>query len=184
LSYPAPGSELLAKDILAKLDEYGISATEDRQRGFDHGTFVPLMLMYPKADIPVVQVSLSQTLDPKTHIELGQALSFLTEQSVLILGSGMSFHNMQAFMNQQSEVQQKAQAFDSWLNGVVTEQSAEQAIEQLTQWFDAPEARFAHPREEHLLPLLVCYGVAGRAGKRNFAESLLGVPVSGFVWGD
>lgn len=185
--YPAPGNPALAQQLVAMLREQGIAARLDEARGYDHGTFVPLMLMYPAADIPVVQVSLVNSLDPVEQIALGKAMAPLREQGVLILGSGMSFHNMQAFFSGNPAVKGKSELFDSWLSETLTSSTLEntQRESRLLQWQAAPQARFSHPREEHLLPLLVCFGAAASRSPRaekNFSGLLFNTQISGFVW--
>lgn len=184
-SYPAPGFPELAHDVLQKLKDAGITASLNPDRGFDHGTFVPLMLMYPDAQIPVIQVSLLNSLDAKAHIALGLALQEVREQGVLILGSGMSFHNMRAFFSQDPSVLIKSQEFDSWL--VESLANPEETAERLSNWEVAPRARYSHPREEHLLPLMVCYGAAAASGappEIAFNQPLLGAEVSAVIWRD
>lgn len=184
-NYPAVGSASLTEQLATLLSAKGISWQMNSQRGFDHGVFVPLMLMYPEASIPVVQVSLLKSLDPAQHIALGQAISALREQQVLILGSGMSFHNMQAFFSGSPEVVRQSGEFDQWLNKSLTnpELSAEQRFARLSEWQHAPFGRYSHPREEHLLPLMVCLGAAqGRQATNNFQAELLNSRISGFIW--
>lgn len=185
--YSAPGDPALAEQLVAMLRGQDITARLDEKRGYDHGTFVPLMLMYPAADIPVVQLSLVSSLDPATQIALGHALAPLREQGVLILGSGMSFHNMQAFFSGNPAVRGKSELFDSWLSETLTSHdlSNAQRESRLEQWHLAPEARFSHPREEHLLPLLVCFGAAARGSpqaEKNFSGLLFNTFISGFIW--
>ena len=185
--YPAPGKLALADKIVELLREQGIVAQLDAKRGFDHGTFVPLMLMYPHADIPVVQLSLLHSLDPAAHIALGKAIAPLREQEVLIVGSGMSFHNMRAFFSGEPESKSKSKLFDNWLTETLTnpELSIHAQQTHLEQWQQAPEAHFSHPREEHLLPLHVCFGAASIASthaEKNFAGLLFNTYISGFIW--
>src|ERR1700722_16881447 len=94
IRYPAPGSPALAAKVKKLLSNIGLPVGEDPKRGFDHGTFVPLVLMYPAADVPVVMLSLKSTYDPEEHIRVGQALASLRDEGVLIMGSGMTYHNM------------------------------------------------------------------------------------------
>jgi len=188
IQYPAPGEPALAKQVLTLLQQQGIKGRLDGSRGFDHGTFVPLKLIYPKADIPVVQLSLVNTLDPQTHIDLGKSIASLAAQGVLIIGSGFSFHNMQAFMQKQDrDTFNKSQAFDQWLNKSVLGdgQPGQAAQDQIVSWAKAPHARYAHPREEHLLPLLVCMGAAQGANyqaKNIYNQTFMGIKSSGFIW--
>lgn len=186
LTYPAPGEPELAEQIANMLADKGIATRLDSERAFDHGTFVPLKLMYPEANIPVVQMSLVHSLDPKTHIAIGEALAPLRDQGVLIVGSGMSFHNMRAFFSSDLTVQSRSAEFDYWLTQTLTASvSSAEVKTALTHWQSAPEARFSHPREEHLLPLHVCFG-AGHNGsshaERNFNGILLNTLISGYIW--
>lgn len=185
--YPAPGNPELANQVVGLLERQGIHTRADVKRGYDHGTFVPLMLMYPAADIPVVQLSLVNSLKPETQIALGKAIAPLREQGVLIVGSGMSFHNMQAFFSGNPNVKGRSELFDVWLNDTLTNKELENTEREsrLAHWQTAPEARFCHPREEHLLPLHVCFGAAsvGSAhAERNFSGLLFNTYISGFVW--
>jgi aromatic ring-opening dioxygenase catalytic subunit (LigB family) len=143
------------------------------------------MLIYPEARIPVVQVSLLNSLDPAAHIELGRALMPLREKGVLILGSGMSFHNMRAFFSGDPAVTARSEAFDAWLEKVLVRGAVEETGQQLMAWSTAPEARFSHPREEHLLPLLVCYGAAAARAvpaEKVFSGLFLNTRISSFMW--
>ena len=187
LRYPAPGSPEIARQVVEMLNKQGLEAMMDPERGFDHGTFVPLMLMYPQADIPVVQLSLARDMDPASHIRMGEAVAELSQQGVLILGSGMSFHNMGGFMSSSRDAYDKSAIFDRWLNEAIVGDtlSGEARQQQMRDWASAPEARFCHPREEHLLPLHVCFGAAERLGlaaENVFDGEVLGVKVSAFIW--
>ncbi|WP_404409651.1 dioxygenase [Pseudidiomarina marina] len=166
ITYPAPGEPLLAEQVLGAITAAGIEAKGDAIRGFDHGLFVPLKLMYPDADIPCVQLSLMNHLDAEAHIKLGQALQTLDYDNLLILGSGFSFHNMRAFFApNHADADSQNAAFQAWLELVCSDQDMNEHQRQhmLANWQEAPHARFCHPREEHLLPLHVCYGAASRA---------------------
>ena len=185
IRYPAPGSPELARTIFNQLAIAGIDAQLDEHRGFDHGLFVPLKLMYPDADIPCVQLSLVDSLQPDVHINIGKALAELRKANVLIIGSGFSFHNLKAFFTPTTpETQAQNHAFERWLidtcaNPQLTEAEREQ---RLNHWHNAPAASYCHPRAEHLLPLHVCYGVAGTAAKQVFEFDILGKKVSSYVW--
>ena len=177
-SYPAPGSPELADKLFAALKSAGLSPQLDHERGFDHGMFIPLMLMYSDASIPVVQISLVDGLDAKGHIELGRALAPAIADDVLVLGSGMSFHNMNAFGDTPESKQ-----FDQWLESVCVADTDERDREaQLVDWESAPAARFSHPREEHLVPLHVCYGIAGTAATRSFTGQVINTTVAAYSW--
>jgi aromatic ring-opening dioxygenase catalytic subunit (LigB family) len=142
-----------------------------------------LLLMHPQADVPVLQLSLTEDLEPARHIDLGRALAGLRSEGVMILGSGLSFHNMQAFRSRGNGAE--SEAFHDWLVDSLANNalSAEQRFERLTQWQHAPLARFCHPREEHLLPLHVCLGAAGgEAAQINFDEPVLGHRAIGALW--
>jgi len=186
-SYPAAGNPVLAQTIADLLDARGIKSQLDPDRDFDHGAFVPLMLMYPQADIPVVQLSLMKNLDPAAHIALGEALAPLREQGVLILGSGMSFHNMQAFFSGEATTPAKSERFDQWLTETLTGSTFtnDERKARLIDWKNAPEARFCHPREEHLLPLHVCFGagsIVSTQAAKIFSGFLFNTKISAFLW--
>lgn len=158
LTWPAPGDPKLAARVRQLLEGAGFKTAEDSRRGFDHGTFVPLKVTYPEAKIPVVQLSLKAGLDPAEHLKMGRALAPLREEGVFIVGSGMTFHNLRAFMDPRSRP--VAEAFDAWLREATTAEPAERD-RLLSDWSRAPSARLAHPREEHLIPLMVIAGAAG-----------------------
>lgn len=181
LRYPAPGSPALGRRIGEVLAEAGISHRFEDQRGFDHGVFVPLLLMYPDADVPVVQVSLRSDLDAGFHLDLGEALAPLRREGILIVGSGLSYHNMAAFMS--SHAAASSSVFDTWLTEAVQAPPARRR-RLLEQWHSAPAARLAHPREEHLLPLMVAAGAAGDdAGRRVFVDQAMGATISAYAFG-
>eukprot|EP00197_Chlamydomonas_leiostraca_P002163 CAMPEP_0202858186 /NCGR_PEP_ID=MMETSP1391-20130828/825_1 /ASSEMBLY_ACC=CAM_ASM_000867 /TAXON_ID=1034604 /ORGANISM="Chlamydomonas leiostraca, Strain SAG 11-49" /LENGTH=276 /DNA_ID=CAMNT_0049537073 /DNA_START=119 /DNA_END=949 /DNA_ORIENTATION=- len=172
LQYPAPGDPALAKRLAELLKRAGLGVAEDSRRGYDHGTFIPLMLMFPQADIPVVQVSLVSSMDPATHLAVGRALAPLREEGVLIMGSGSSVHNMGVFMRAMgggalpADVQQKARAWDDWLAHACCELRGGAREAELKDWeAKGPHGRFWHPREEHLIPLHVVAGAAGADAK-------------------
>lgn len=158
VQWPAPGDPALAKRVRSLLEGAGIPSGEDSARGFDHGTFVPFKLAFPNADIPTVQLSLKAGLDPKEHLAIGRALAPLRDEGVFILGSGMTFHNLRAFF--QGGGGPVSEAFDAWLQESM-KLPPDQRDARLTEWKKAPGARAAHPREEHLVPLMVIAGAAG-----------------------
>jgi len=185
ITYPAPGKPELAMHIAELLRAGGFASELVRDRGYDHGVFVPLKLVYPDADVPIVQLSLIKGLDAAQHIALGRCLSPLREQDVAIVGSGMSFHNLQAiFAGERADLRAASDRFDQWLRDTVTDPALSETArsEALAQWQQAPYARFCHPREEHLIPLHVCYGAANAPGRVLFNEALMGHKVSGFGW--
>jgi len=187
IEYPAPGAPDLSQHIASLLDQQGIKARLDPERGFDHGMFIPLKLMYPEATIPVVQLSLLSSLDPFEHIALGKALSAIRQENILSVGSGLSFHNLRAFFRPSVLPENTDIQFDRWLVDTCTSTglSMEQREERLIDWEQAPFARDCHPREEHLLPLHVCYGMAAagsEAATLVFNDVIMGRQVSGFLW--
>lgn len=187
LKYPAPGEPRLAKEIHALIEASGASAKLDDARGFDHGLFIPLLLMYPQARIPCLQLSLLESLDPTAHIALGRAIAALRRKSVLIVGSGMSFHNLREFFATNERSDEACLQFDGWLRETCTDAklSAEDREQRLIEWAKAPAARFCHPREEHLLPLHVCYGAANvdsPVARVAFNRDVMGKRVTALMW--
>jgi len=170
IEYAAPGAPDVAHAVSELLRTAGIAAREDASRGFDHGVYAPLFPMYPNADVPIFQLSLRRGLDPAEHLTVGRALTPLRDQGVLIVGSGLpSFHNLSEMGPQSAPA---AQQFDSWLTTTLVEMTGEERDSQLTAWELAPSARRAHPREEHLLPVMVAVGAADNdAGTVHYHES-------------
>jgi len=180
LRYDAPGSPELASRIRGLLATAGFATGADAERGFDHGVFVPFKLIYPEADIPVVQLSLKAGLDPAEHIKAGQALEPLRKEGVLIVGSGMSYHNMRGFGHGTAD----SEIFDAWLTEATTLPDAAARNAKLAHWDRAPAARRVHPREEHLLPLMVVAGTAGQdPGRKIFDDHVMNVLVSAYAFG-
>jgi len=181
LSWPAPGAPALATKARALLDGAGFATAFDPTRGFDHGTFVPMMLAVPNADIPTLQVSLLQGLDPMQHLALGKALAPLRDEGVLLIGSGSSYHNMRGFGSQRAI--EPSRRFDAWLAETAVAPPAERA-KRLVRWADAPGARDCHPREEHLLPLHVVAGAAeDEVGVVPFHFDMMGARASAVQFG-
>jgi aromatic ring-opening dioxygenase catalytic subunit (LigB family) len=180
LRFDAPGSPELAHRVRALLAGAGIASGEDGQRGYDHGVFIPLKLALPDADLPVVQLSLKKGLDPAQHLAAGQALRPLRDEGVLIVGSGMSWHNMQGFNSRYTAA---SETFDAWLSDAVSDPAHRN--EALRRWEEAPVARQAHPREEHLAPLFIAAGAAdGEPGQRVFSDIAMDVRLSAFAFGE
>jgi len=183
LTYPASGCPAVAARVRELLAAAGIASAEERERGLDHGVFIPFKLVYPQADVPIVQLSLQQGLDPADHLAIGRALAPLRAEEVLIVGSGMSYHNLQRFFVDNPAVNATASRFDEWLGAAVTASGPERE-HRLAQWQQAPGARDCHPTPEHLLPLLVAAGAAGEdAGRIAYRSALLGKPISGYQFG-
>lgn len=182
VQYPAPGNPILAQQIATELRQQGFTVTLDNDRGFDHGAFVPLALAFPKADIPVIQLSIERSFNPEHHLRLGKALAHLREQGILIIASGLSFHNMRGFNSMGTA---PSKAFDQWLRQALTLPS-EQRQQALKNWEKAPAARIAHPMEDHLIPLMVVVGATQTdASTLHFhSDNIMGgVAVSGFKFG-
>lgn len=181
LRWDAPGAPELAARTKDLLKAAGFTVGEETDRGWDHGVFVPLKVAVPGADIPTLQLSLRRDLDPASHIRAGRALAGLRDEGVLILGSGMSFHNLRMI---RSDVRAQADAFDDALSAAVTDPDPERRRARVAAWADLPQARFAHPREEHLIPLMVAMG-AGRddPAVHDLRDHVLGCTVSAFRFG-
>lgn len=177
LAWPAPGAPWLAERGAALLRDAGLPAAIDGERGFDHGVFVPLKVAFPDAEIPVVQMSLHASLDPALHLEAGKALAPLRDEGILIVGSGMSFHNLRAMGD--PRVAEPSRDFDRWLTAAAEAAPAERNL-QLAHWDSAPWARLCHPREEHLLPLMVAAGASAEGGKQDYGELVLSGAVSAY----
>lgn len=177
--YAAPGSPALAARTREALAAAGIASAEDAERGFDHGLFTPMAVAFPNADLPIVQLSLKRGLDPATHLRAGRTLAPLRDEGVLIIGSGLSYHDLRAF----GPAGYGASAtFDGWLLETMT-LAGEARSARLTGWSSAPAARLAHPREEHLLPLMVAVGAAqSEVAERIYHETgfLGGLHVSSY----
>lgn len=157
VQYPAPGAPALAQRIQALLQDAGIDAGQDTMQGYDHGTFAPLAVMYPRAEVPVLQLSLKHGYDVAEHLAAGRALSPLRDEGVLILGSGLSFHNLRL---RGPAAKAPSKAFDDWLHTTLEGSDPAERRARVLQWNSAPAARTAHPREDHLLPLMVALGAA------------------------
>jgi aromatic ring-opening dioxygenase catalytic subunit (LigB family) len=183
LNYPAPGAPDLANRVRGLLQAANIDCGTDNQRGFDHGVFVPQLIIDPEAEIPVVMLSMQHDLDPVAHIAIGKAIAPLRDEGVLILGSGSSYHNLREFFGARGV--EPSLAFDDWLNKTVTQPDPATRDARLTEWAKAPGGRACHPREDHLIPLMVAAGAAGLdIGRRSFRDLLGGKAVSCFSFGD
>jgi aromatic ring-opening dioxygenase catalytic subunit (LigB family) len=181
LTWPAPGDPSLAERVRGLLSSAGIDSAADARRGFDHGVFVPLKVAYPEPRTPTVQLSLQAGLDPARHLAIGRALEPLRREGVLIVGSGMSYHNMRGFMSPASLA--TSQRFDAWLDATVRSSPRERDAA-LARWASAPAARECHPREEHLIPLMVAAGAAGDdRGAAGFRGVAMGVQIASVAFG-
>jgi len=184
IRYEAPGSPELAKRVQALITSAGFPARLDTQRGYDHGTFVPLFAIYPHAEVPVLQLSMKSSYDPAEHLALGRALAPFRDAGVPNHGSGPSYHNLRAFGG---AGQAASQAFDQWLQTTVVDSSPAERSRRLLDWASAPAARLAHPREDHLVPLMVAVGAAeGESARCVYHEEDFfgGITVSSFMFGE
>ena len=152
--YAAAGAPDIARRIIELGAEHGI-AVADSDRGFDHGVFVPLVVSWPAADVPVVSVSLRNGLDPAEHIAFGAALETLRDDNIVVIGSGLSVHDLSFRITSAQSAE-----FDAWIEDTMHLPADERAAG-IARWADAPNGRAAHPREEHLLPLMTVIGAGG-----------------------
>ena len=161
LRYPAPGSPKLALQIAGLLEAAGFDCGTDDRRGLDHGAWVPLLLMYPKADIPVLQLSVQPHFGPDHHLRIGGSLAALREQGVLIIGSGSLTHDLSKFRGHgpNDPAPASVDGFAEWFHAALTERRTDDLLNYRRL---APFAANNHPTEEHLLPLYVALGAAGR----------------------
>ncbi|MCQ4310523.1 dioxygenase [Pseudomonas stutzeri] len=183
LRYPAPGNPSLAMRLVDLLGEAGIEAGTDPQRGYDHGVFIPLKLMFPEAEVPVVQLSLRRDLDAQAHLDIGRAIAPLRDEGVLIVGSGMSFHNMRGYGD--PRFASISDEFDRWLSEAVASPPAQRDAA-LQHWTEAPAARLCHPprAEEHLLPLMVAAGAGATSpGRKIFSDRVMHTTLSAYQFG-
>jgi aromatic ring-opening dioxygenase catalytic subunit (LigB family) len=181
ITWPAPGDPALAGRVVGLLEAAGIPARTDPARGYDHGAFIPFKVSWPEAEVPAIQLSLKAGLDPAEHLAIGRALAPLRDEGVLLLGSGMTYHNLRSIRT--GAAGGTSQAFDAWLREAATAAPA-MRDRLLAGWATAPQARQAHPREEHLLPLMVAAGAAGDdVGRVTFNDDWMNVRISAFRFG-
>ena len=168
LRYVAPGSPALAERVRGLLRDAGFECRVNTRRGLDHGAWVPLLLAYPEADIPVVQLSVQSRLGPAHHLELGRALAPLRDERTLVLGSGSFTHNLHEYFAGAEDVPEPewVAGFADWFDGALADGRTEDLLDYRRR---APAARRNHPTEEHLLPLFVALGAAG---SRSHVERL------------
>jgi aromatic ring-opening dioxygenase catalytic subunit (LigB family) len=182
IRYAAAGDPALADHARGLIANAGLKVIADPGRGFDHGVFVPMSLMYPKADMPIVMISIKSGYDPMEHVALGRSLVPLRDEGVLIVGSGLTYHNMRGFNQDRSTPD--AEAFTRYLNEAITLGNTHERDDKLVHWETAPRARSAHPREDHLMPLLVAAGAAGGdAGEVLFSEQVMKIPMTSYAFG-
>ncbi len=182
ITYPAPGAPGLAKHSADLIERAGLPTKLDPEMGFDHGTFVPMAIMYPEADVPLFQVSLRHGYDPEQHIRLGRALAPLRDEGVLIVGSGLSYHNLALFG---PAAKDPSQQFDTWLSATLDLPPAART-EALLNWEQAPAARTCHAKEDHLAPIFAALGAAEEEPATRIyhqKEIFGGVTASGYRFG-
>lgn len=179
IKYSAVGFPKLANQIVDLLKENNIKVKTEVTRGWDHGVFVPLKVMYPKEEIPIIQISLKNNLNVQEHIRIGQILQPLREQGVLIIGSGSSYHN---FNNFGLAGYKMSQVFDTWLSDTLEIETKFIREKKLNEWYKESSARFSHPREEHLIPLMVFEGSSKENEKiiKVFSDEVANVKISCF----
>ncbi|MGB7180312.1 MAG: class III extradiol ring-cleavage dioxygenase [Burkholderiaceae bacterium] len=189
--YSAPGAPELAQSVAAALTDDGFAPVLEPDRGYDHGVYVPMILMRPQADIPILQMSVLSSLDPAAHVSLGHSLARVLGDDVMLVGSGYSFHNIGALTGRTRldlpKARGQAKAFHHWMDAIICDSpaSVQERTDALISWADAPGARFCQPREEHLMPLHVCFGAAVASGlkaRRVFGEEVKGFQTSGYLW--
>ena len=168
IQYPAPGAPDVAARVGELLASAGITHVEDAERGYDHGVFAPLYVMYPEADVPIVQLSIKRSYDPADHLAAGRALAPLRDEGVVILGSGFTFHNLRIMGPAAAE---PSAQFERWLTDTLVDGPIDERDERLLRWDAAPGARLSHPAEDHLVPLMVAVGAADEErGERIYFE--------------
>jgi len=174
LQYPCPNSPELIQRIKTLMKEAGIKLEEDPDRGYDHGVFVPLKLMFPKADVPIVQLSLHSSLNPEIHYKLGQVLAPLRQEGVLIIGSGSTTHNLRSIGSLTSA--DWVMKWCDWLRDVLTnpDYDPQKRKDMLVNFKKQLFTRDAHPREEHFIPIFVALGSANTQPARRVYDKIIG----------
>ncbi|MEZ5311943.1 MAG: class III extradiol ring-cleavage dioxygenase [Microthrixaceae bacterium] len=184
IEYPAPGSPEVAQRVVELLSAADIAVATDDSRGFDHGVFAPMFVSYPEANVPIVGLSMKRGLDPAEHLAVGRALAPLRDEGVVIIGSGLSYHNLSDFG---PNALAASAAFDQWLGEVSTAMIGHTRSAHLVEWEAAPKARQCHPREDHLIPLMVAVGAAEseRSERIYFEKGFMGnVTTSSYRFGE
>lgn len=179
ITYPAPGAPALAEEAAELIGAAGLPVALDETQGFDHGTFVPAFVMYPEAEVPLFQVSMLESYDPADHFKLGRALAPLRDKGVVIIGSGLSYHNLRLFG---PGARVPSEGFDAWLNETLA-QDPEARTARLLDWESAPHARTCHAKEDHLVPLFAALGAAeGEAATRTYHQKEVFGGVTASSW--
>jgi 4,5-DOPA dioxygenase extradiol len=183
LSYPANGAPEVAREAARLLVQAGLAVGFDEQRGLDHGAWVPLFHLLPKVNLPVFQVSMPVTLDPAQAVKLGQALTAIREQGVLIVASGSMTHNLYEVRQPGSQAQAYTQEFTAWVRAAVLAKATGSVVAYRSE---APHAERAHPTDEHFLPLLIAMGAAGTADPVRVLDGGITygvISMESYVWG-
>ncbi|NVO00733.1 MAG: dioxygenase [Geobacteraceae bacterium] len=181
LKYPAPGSPVLAKQVQTLLQKRGMTCDSDMARGYDHGAWVPLMLIYPDAEIPVIQLSVQPHLSVQHHLDMGKALQPLRDEGVLILASGSATHNLRDFFGRRLDdpILPYAQEFAEWLKSAVQEGRTDELLDYVNR---GPHASLNHPTPEHFLPLFVALGSGGKGRILHDAYTYGILSMAAFSW--
>ncbi|TID18051.1 Extradiol ring-cleavage dioxygenase class III enzyme subunit B [Venturia nashicola] len=188
VKYDAPGSPAVAKEVFDTLQTAGLKPDTNSERGWDHGVFVPMILVYPKANIPIIQLSVLSSEDPATHIKMGEALSILRESNIAIIGSGFSsFHNLRLMfsgIHEDSSFRRRNKDWNNAVKAAIEEEDVEKRKEKLGDWRKFPNAYEMHPRggAEHFLPLVVCAGAGGAGKAKSYTDKFLGLDMYSFYW--
>ncbi|KAH8901979.1 Extradiol aromatic ring-opening dioxygenase [Coniochaeta sp. PMI_546] len=194
LKYDAPGSPEVAEEVRQAFVNAGLNPVTDEERGWDHGVFIPFLLINPAADIPVVQVSVLHSEDPAAHLSMGRALGALRDSNIAVVGSGFaSFHNLPAMRHLMGSgnpgpLRARTEEWNAALTAAVTEPDREKREARLGKWREFPYSYDMHPRygAEHFLPLLVVAGAAGEEdGKaKAYKDDFLGIDIWTYYWSD
>ncbi|EOD45480.1 Extradiol ring-cleavage dioxygenase class III enzyme subunit B [Neofusicoccum parvum] len=188
LKYDAPGAPDVANEVAEALKAEGLKPEFDEDRGWDHGVFVPMLLINPKADVPIVQMSVLRSENPADHYRMGRALSKLRDSNVAILGSGFpSIHNLRAMfsgMTHDPSFKSRNSAWSRAVNEAVKEEKVEERQKKLEEWRKFPGAYDMHPRggAEHFLPLIVCAGAAGEGQGKTYSDKFMGLDMYSYYW--
>lgn len=188
LKYPARGSPTVAQEVYSAMRDEGLSPELDPERGWDHGVFVPMMLIRPQADIPIVQLSVLASENPEQHFKMGKALLKLRDANVAVIGSGFaSFHNLRLMFSGLTEDREFRKRNKAWNNAVAAAVGEGDVVERSTKlnsWRSFPGGYEMHPRGagEHLMPLLVCAGAAGNEKAESYTDEFLQLDMYSFYW--
>ncbi|MBU2870384.1 class III extradiol ring-cleavage dioxygenase [Colwellia sp. E2M01] len=161
IQYNAPGSPELAKKIAERFEQFGLHPMLDEQQGWDHGLWIPLQLMFPAADIPIVQISINSSLGARVNYEYGKLIASLRDENILIIGSGNVTHNLAEFAKPTVGSEKRVKSFTEWVNEMVSGAQTESLLNYMNT---APNALFNHPTQEHFLPIIAVMG-ASETGK-------------------